>query len=75
MFCHSCRITPAGAGKTEFARREIAASGDHPRRCGENALTDGSDEYARRITPAGAGKTKPGTECAVYSTDHPRRCG
>ena len=31
-------ITPADAGKTEFARREIAASGDHPRGCGENQL-------------------------------------
>ena len=30
------RITPAGAGKTCRHLRERAASGDHPRRCGEN---------------------------------------
>ena len=30
------RITPAGAGKTGFALKNIFADWDHPRRCGEN---------------------------------------
>ena len=30
------RITPAGAGKTEFAPLSVHVTEDHPRRCGEN---------------------------------------
>ena len=33
------RITPAGAGKTTEALREIREIRDHPRRCGENSRT------------------------------------
>ena len=32
----SCRITPAGAGKTSLFRRRASGLTDHPRRCGEN---------------------------------------
>ncbi len=31
-------ITPAGAGKTRYARRCTDFAWDHPRRCGENAV-------------------------------------
>ena len=35
----SClRITPAGAGKTIMALKDITSLQDHPRRCGENLL-------------------------------------
>ena len=32
------RITPAGAGKTNFFLFERKKTGDHPRRCGENNM-------------------------------------
>ena len=32
----SCRITPAGAGKTYFFGKILKIEQDHPRRCGEN---------------------------------------
>ena len=31
-----CRITPAGAGKTDASANRAGAGRDHPRRCGEN---------------------------------------
>ena len=31
-------ITPAGAGKTTATQHRVGAGGDHPRRCGENAV-------------------------------------
>ena len=33
------RITPAGAGKTNFSSTGINTEWDHPRRCGENMLS------------------------------------
>ena len=38
------RITPAGAGKTNFNSTGISTEWDHPRRCGENEdrITDES---------------------------------
>ena len=50
-------ITPAGAGKTGGKDRSGVSNGDHPRRCGENALNRVPINRAGRITPAGAGKT------------------
>ena len=35
---HARRITPAGAGKTQWSRRGASMRKDHPRRCGENRL-------------------------------------
>ena len=33
------RITPAGAGKTLLSRIDFSRFRDHPRRCGENAMS------------------------------------
>ena len=35
-----CRITPAGAGKTQGRNVIAGINGDHPRRCGENSSSD-----------------------------------
>ena len=43
------RITPAGAGKTVMALVDITSLQDHPRRCGENPLTQ-----ARRVVCIGS---------------------
>ena len=37
---NACRITPAGAGKTILVQRKLFQLGDHPRRCGENAMLE-----------------------------------
>ena len=36
------RITPAGAGKTWFCKNCLHTDRDHPRRCGENYMSDSS---------------------------------
>ena len=50
-------ITPAGAGKTVYFVGYEKEDKDHPRRCGENALSANGYDVGKRITPAGAGKT------------------
>ena len=50
------RITPAGAGKTFRFSRHSKDCRDHPRRCGENALTLGTDPEVYGSPPQVRGK-------------------
>ena len=69
------RITPAGAGKTEYYAFPDEETGDHPRRCGENDAVGVARAFQPGITPAGAGKTPMTNLCRSTRQDHPRRCG
>ena len=71
----SPRITPAGAGKTAASIFTALNFKDHPRRCGENALSWVAIQIFSGITPAGAGKTTRSTSPRMVFWDHPRRCG
>ena len=44
--CTANRITPAYAGKSNLAKKEVKNFGDHPRLCGEKA-TEGSTRLHR----------------------------
>ena len=49
-------ITPAGAGKTFFGGVPAALGRDHPRRCGENSVLDGTATEAVGSPPQVRGK-------------------
>ena len=44
------RITPAGAGKTDYGYPRLPAHADHPRRCGEN-IEVRMQEWAKKGSP------------------------
>ena len=50
------RITPAGAGKTRSTRNCNTARKDHPRRCGENHITDNLSAASSGSPPQVRGK-------------------
>ena len=51
-------ITPAGAGKTFMSRTRGCTAKDHPRRCGENAVTDKSKVFHKGSPPQVRGKRR-----------------
>ena len=53
------RITPAGAGKTRPCSICRTRSGDHPRRCGENVLSDDVTLHEAGSPPQVRGKLSP----------------
>ena len=55
------RITPAGAGKTALALSAFGQTPDHPRRCGENGLSEGERQASTGSPPQVRGK--PGRIC------------
>ena len=85
---HARRITPAGAGKTQWSRRGASMRKDHPRRCGENAVLeelglayDGSPPQVRgkpgrsECPPSGLRITPAGagkTMCVTIRTKTPQ---
>ena len=60
-------ITPAGAGKTCRKATQASASRDHPRRCGENALSGIINVLPIGSPPQVRGKPSINTACR-YST-------
>ena len=56
IFSKNDRITPAGAGKTRCTAYNHAAAKDHPRRCGENIVTDIYDGCKSGSPPQVRGK-------------------
>ena len=54
------RITPAGAGKTEFAPLSVHVTEDHPRRCGENLCISLQIPTVAGSPPQVRGKLPPG---------------
>ena len=56
--CDSCRITPAGAGKTLRRCRQSRQHRDHPRRCGENAVRRRVRGRAKGSPPQVRGKQR-----------------
>ncbi len=52
----TCRITPAGAGKTEGVYLFAPPKEDHPRRCGENIVCGNSDYNVKGSPPQVRGK-------------------
>ena len=53
------RITPAGAGKTFAVNALCIISKDHPRRCGENAITAEDNNIKMGSPPQVRGKLRP----------------
>ena len=69
------RITPAGAGKTEWhIHGDAIAAGSPPQVRGKPRRRTIKCSNIR-ITPAGAGKTPARWGCCRLCWDHPRRCG
>ena len=54
-----CRITPAGAGKTNIPESLCRRSWDHPRRCGENNGQQGNFARSAGSPPQVRGKQAP----------------
>ena len=71
----SIRITPAGAGKTGFALKNIFADWDHPRRCGENSSASAFRFCGLGSPPQVRGKLIDCVGVTGSRQDHPRRCG
>ena len=69
------RITPAHAGKTKFARREIAASGDHPRACGENEDPSRVLQTSSGSPPRMRGKPNTDANAAAITRITPAHAG
>ena len=55
-YLHRLRITPAGAGKTQFLMLAPRRDQDHPRRCGENCFTEAQLTGASGSPPQVRGK-------------------
>ena len=71
----SIRITPASAGKTGFALKNIFADWDHPRRCGENSSASAFRFCGLGSPPQVRGKLIDCVGVTGSRQDHPRRCG
>ena len=69
------RITPAGAGKTQYRPKQAPIVQDHPRRCGENSPMFSSTNHNRGSPPQVRGKPRELEVNFVRCQDHPRRCG
>ena len=52
------RITPAGAGKTTAVYERVNNDRDHPRRCGENGLSEGERQASTGSPPQVRGKLR-----------------
>ena len=59
------RITPADAGKTDYAQPAFTAEEDHPRGCGENMKTAATDFTCLGSPPRMRGKRKQETNRTV----------
>ena len=76
MLHHSGRrITPAGAGKTQFHRDPAACIRDHPRRCGENIYCDPPYAGTKGSPPQVRGKPPMQPPFAVHSGITPAGAG
>ena len=69
------RITPAGAGKTEYGDDILVGFEDHPRRCGENPNREFADSLLAGSPPQVRGKRIIEQMYGCTAEDHPRRCG
>ena len=76
---HTVGIIPADAGSTIPMRQRLLGSRDHPRGCGEHAMSLVINCMVilsgMGIIPADAGSTDPDEWEAFAQKDHPRGCG
>ena len=70
-----CRITPAGAGKTQARREPRQSAPGSPPQVRGKLRYNLAKVIQIRITPAGAGKTPNILPLKRKLGDHPRRCG
>ena len=69
------RITPACAGKRRWPGCSGGSAGDHPRVCGENALSTFSSRKNSGSPPHMRGKSSSPPWAISPARDHPRVCG
>ena len=69
------RITPAGAGKTAMRLSLRVTSEDHPRRCGENRVLDGTEKDETGSPPQVRGKQRGSTWTAQVTGITPAGAG
>ena len=75
IHAHTCRITPACAGKTLQALSRALLPQDHPRVCGENAAIMLPVSTSGGSPPRVRGKLTGNPTKAYAEKDHPRVCG
>ena len=69
------RITPAGAGKTILVQRKLFQLGDHPRRCGENAMLEAELDGNTGSPPQVRGKRNRAVQLFVVDRITPAGAG
>ena len=74
-FCHGVGITPAYAGKRSAGREFGTAAWDHPRACGEKAMSVTTMNKSQGSPPRMRGKATGSSCVKLNSQDHPRVCG
>ena len=72
---NACRITPAGAGKTILVQRKLFQLGDHPRRCGENAMLEAELDGNTGSPPQVRGKRNRAVQLFVVDRITPAGAG